>query len=197
MILEEIRRIIFKIEPGRETVKEKEEASKLEKVLRSLNQTRKSLSAEDSYLEQPGQLLDKALAKQIAVREAELDSLAAQSNKKNVSVIVRYWTPDPEATCTKKTLASHFPDPNKVPEDFSISLNYFLESTQDLEAPPLPPRHTVLLNNSPLAHPTAPEVPWTPPRHSPYKRHSTLGSLKSYHTLEPAVLDLSTQSQHI
>ena len=169
----------------------------MRKFFDPLNQTRKSLSAEDSYLEQPGQLLDKALAKQIAVREAELDSLAAPSNKKNIFVIVRCWTPDPEATCTKKTPASHFPDPDKVPEDFSISLNYFLESTQDLEAPPLPPRHTVLLNNSPLAHPTAPEVPWTPPRHSPYKRHSTLGSLKSYHTLEPAVLDLSTQSQHI
>ena len=77
--------------------------SKVEKALRSLNQTRKSLSAEDSYLEQPGQLLDKALAKQIAVREAELDSLAAPSNKKNVSVIVRCSTPDPEATCSKTT----------------------------------------------------------------------------------------------
>ena len=60
-----------------------EQASKVEKALRTLNQTRKSLSAEDSFLEQPGQLLDKALAKQIAVREAELDSLAAPSNKKN------------------------------------------------------------------------------------------------------------------
>ena len=99
--------------------------NKVEKALRSLNQTRKSLSAEDSYLEQPGQLLDKALAKQIAVREAELDSLAA-TNKKNVPT-------------------SHFPDPDKVPEDFSIPLNYFSGSSE---------------------HPTAPEVPWTPPRHN-------------------------------
>ena len=84
-------------------------------MLRSLSQTRESLSAEESFLEQPGQLLDKALAKQIAKREAELDSLTA-SNKKNVSVIVRCSTPDPEATCSKGNPASHFPD--QVPEDF-------------------------------------------------------------------------------
>ena len=81
-------------------------------------------------------------------------------------MIVRCSTPDPEATCTKNNTASHFPDPEKVPEDFSIPLNYLLESSQDLEAPPLPPRHPVFHNNSPLAHPTAPGVPWTPPRHN-------------------------------
>ena len=81
-------------------------------------------------------------------------------------MIVRCSTPDPEATCSKNSTASHFPDPEKVPEDFSFPLNCFLESNQDLEAPPLPPRHPVLLNNSPLSHSTAPGVPWTPPRHS-------------------------------
>ena len=105
----------FKIESGRETIEDEEPARKVKKVIRSLNQTRKSLSAEESFLEQPGQLLDKALAKQIAVREAELDSLAAPS-KKNVSVIVRCSTPDPEAECSKNNTASHFPE--KVPEDF-------------------------------------------------------------------------------
>ena len=131
-----------------------EQTSKVEKVLRTLNQTRKSLSAEDSFLEQPGQLLDKALAKQIAVREAELDSLSAPS-KKNVSVIVRCSTPDPEAACSKANTASHFPDPDKVPEDFLLPLNYLFESFEGSGsgAPPLPPRH-----------PTAPDVPWTPPR---------------------------------
>ena len=73
-------------------------ACKVRKALRSLNQTRECLSAEDSFLEQPGQLLDKALAKQIARRESELDSLTAPI-KNNVSVIVRCScsTPDPEA----------------------------------------------------------------------------------------------------
>ena len=59
---------------------------KVRRVLRSLNQTRESLSVEESFLEQPGQLLDKALTKQIAIREAELDSLVAPK-KKNVSVL--------------------------------------------------------------------------------------------------------------
>ena len=94
-------------------------------VLRSLNQTRESLSVEESFLEQPGQLLDKALTKQIAIREAELDSLVAPKKKKNVSVIVRCSTPDPETKCLKDNPASHFPDPDKVHEDFSFPLNYF------------------------------------------------------------------------
>ena len=73
---------------------------KVRRVLRSLNQTRESLSVEESFLEQPSQLLDKALTKQIAIREAELDSLVAPK-KKNVSVIVRCSTPDPETECSK------------------------------------------------------------------------------------------------
>ena len=73
--------------------------------MRSLSQTRQFLSAEDSFLEQPGQLLDRALAKQIARREAELDSLTAPINKK-VSVIVRSSTPDPEADCSNRNPAS-------------------------------------------------------------------------------------------
>ena len=88
------------------------------------------------------------------------------STKKNFSVIVRCSTPDPEATCAKTNPISHFPDPDKVPNDFSIPLNYFLESSEDLEVPPLPPRHPVFLTNTPHAHPTPPEVPWTPPRQS-------------------------------
>ena len=55
--------------------------------------------------------------------------------------------------CSKSNAASHFPDPDKVPKDFSLPLNYFLESCENSGAPPLPPRH-----------PTAPEVPWSPPR---------------------------------
>ena len=131
--------------------------------MRSLNQTRVSLSAEDSFLEQPGQLLDKALAKQIARRESELDSLTAPT-KNNVSVIVRCSTPDPEASCSKTNPASHFP--NEVPEDFSIPLNYLIESFADCVTPPLPPRHPVYPNNTLTVHPTGPQDPWTPPRRS-------------------------------
>ena len=79
------------------------------------------------------------------MREAELDSLAALS-KKNVSVIVRCSTPDPEANCSKSNPDSHFPE--KVPEDFSPPSTYFCESSEEQEAPPLPPRHPVFLNNT-------------------------------------------------
>ena len=132
------------------------------------------------------------MAKQIAVREAELDSLSAP---KNVSVIVRCSTPDPEATCSKNNSIPHFPDPDKVPEDFSIPLNYLLDSSQDPEAPPLPPRHPVFLNNTPIA----PEVPWTPPRHNlsvkPRGEKSLLEGFRSPRTsalLEP-LISLKTQ----
>ena len=69
-----------------------------------------------------------------------------------------------------------------------------MESSQDLEAPPLPPRHPVFLNNSPHSHPTAPEVPWTPPRHSlnvkPRRETSLLEGFRSPRTsalLEPLI----------
>ena len=105
------------------------------------------------------------MAKQIARREAELDSLSAPS-KKNVSVIVRCSTPDPEVTCSKTNTASHFPDPDKVPEDFSLPLNHFFETFDNPEVPPLPPRHPVFHDHSPHVHSPAPQVPWTPPRQS-------------------------------
>ena len=131
--------------------------------MRSLSQTREYLSAEDSFLEQPGQLLDRALAKQIARREAELDSLTAPTNKK-VSVIVRSSTPDPEADCSNRNPASLLPE--QVPEDFSIPLNYFFGSLEGCETPILPPRHPVFRNNTLPVHPAGPQNPWNPPRRS-------------------------------
>ena len=101
-----------------------------ERVLRSisvLNRTRESL-ADESCLDKPGQLLDKALAKQIQVREAELDSLSKNTPvpTNNVSVIVRSSTPNPNATCSNHQ-ESHFPPltPQAVPVDHYLPLNYF------------------------------------------------------------------------
>ena len=151
------------IESGRETFDEKDEAIEVVNVLQSLTNTRESLSANASLLEQSGQLLDKALAKQIAIRESELDS-SGKSIKKNVSVIVRCSTPDPSAECPENNPESHFPisTPRKVPEDFSLPLNYLLKSFDDnLETPPIPPRHP---RCTPPVHPAAPEVPWSPSR---------------------------------
>ena len=152
---------------GRETVAE--DVPEKEKVIQSisvLNRTRESL-ADDSCRDKPGQLLDKALAKQIKIREIELDSLTENTPvvNNNVSVIVRSSTPDPTALC-RNHQEPHFPPltPQAVPEDHSIPLNYFLRSIQNPEQPhlPLPPPiqqpENFSLNSS------APQVPWTPQR---------------------------------
>ena len=67
---------------------------KLNNSISVLNRTRESLGA-TACPDSSGHLLDKALAKQIAVRKAELDKLLPN----NVSVIVRTSTPDPEVLC--------------------------------------------------------------------------------------------------
>ena len=152
---------------GRETVTE--DVPEKEKVIQSisvLNRTRESL-ADDSCRDKPGQLLDKALAKQIKIREIELDSLTKNTPvvNNNVSVIVRSSTPDPTALC-RNHQEPHFPPltPQAVPEDHSIPLNYFLRSIPNPGQPhlPLPPPiqqpENLSLNSS------APQVPWTPQR---------------------------------
>ena len=152
---------------GRETVDENIPVK--EKVLRSisvLNRTRESL-ADESCLDKPGQLLDKALAKQIKVREAELDSLAKNTPivNNNVSVIVRSSTPDPNAPCRNHQEPHFHPlTPQAVPEDHSLPLNYFLRSLQDPEEPQLPPTHPIQQQEGASLNFSAPQVPWTPPR---------------------------------
>ena len=139
-----------------------------------LNRTKRSLSASVSPDSQ-GQLLDKALAKQIAVRQAELDSLLLP---RSVSVIVRSSTPDPEATCEESCLDnSVFPIanptlPHIAPQDSSVPLSNFLDSIE--EGPPLPPRHPVVLQPGGVGGGTpvisrAPSVPWSPPRREDFR----------------------------
>ena len=130
-------------------------------VLRSievLNRTRESLSADVLCSNREGQLLDKALAKQLARREAQLDSFL----QRNVSVIVRTSTPNPDTTCENNCSNQFFPTPNTtsvphVPEDNNLPLRTFLHdlSHNPEDQPHLPPRHPTLL---------APTEPWTPPR---------------------------------
>ena len=111
-----------------------------------------------------GQLLDKALAKQIARREAQLDSFL----QRNVSVIVRTSTPNPDTTCENNFPSQFFSTPTTifvphVPEDNNLSLRNLLHnlSHQPEDQPLLPPRHpTLLLPGEEIA----PTVPWTPPR---------------------------------
>ena len=162
----------------------------LVKVTRSifiLQRTRESLSSTfdaTADLERGGSLLDNALARQLSIRKAELDNLLP----KNVSVIVRSSTPNPEATCeeTHESLVSpHIPTNSIAPEDFSYPLNNLLNTIGNPQgaAPPLPPRHPVLQRVGVLTNRSAPEVPWTPPgspRNSEIVRgHSSLQELQS------------------
>ena len=170
-------------EPSQEILEKKENATEVEKIFRisALNRTRESLSASDTCPDRSGHLLEQALAKQIAIREAELDSFSLP--KKNVSVIVRCSTPDPDVECRDNNPHSHFPalTPQAVPVDRSLPLNYLLHSLDNPVQPPLPPRHPVphpagagCAGGAPL-NSSAPTVPWTPPRRPP-PEPNTLGN---------------------
>ena len=147
------------------------DAERIRKSITILNRTRESLLADESFLEKPSQLLDKALAKVISIRKEELDSKKPEP-KNNVSVIVRCSTPDPDTTC-KNNQDSHFPPttPQDVPEDRSLPLSYFLKSFENLEEPPLTPHHP---NQPSLFSSSAPpRAPWSPPPSQLVLRHQT------------------------
>ena len=108
-----------------------------EEVFRSisiLNRTRESLSASASPGSN-GQLLDRALAKQLAVRKAELDSLLPNS----VSVIVRTSTPDPNLSCED----SFFPHSHNQSHSYPPTPQFPDYNSLPLRVPPLS-RHPVL-----------------------------------------------------
>ena len=128
--------------------------------IRVLNRTRESLSANEHCSNREGQLLDKALAKQIARREAQLDSFL----QRNVSVIVRTSTPNPDTSCENNCPSQFFPTPTTtfvphVPKHNSLPVRTLLHdlSHQPEDQPLLPPRHPTLLL-------PAESEPWTPPR---------------------------------
>ena len=135
-----------------------------------LKRTRRSLTADVNYLDKSGQLLDRSLAKQEQVRQAELDSLLPNS----VSVIVRSSTPEPDQSCDEVFFPhnhpiSHTPTAHDIPEDRSLPLRHLLDSLNpqnlsdchppphrgDCEAVPSHPPVPGLLSLS------APQVPWT------------------------------------
>ena len=151
---------------------ESETVEKLNKSISILNRTRESLVA-SARPDSRGQLLDQALAKQLAVRRAELDSLLP----KNISVIqFRSSTPDPQVSCENQFFSHHHPETNQnlpVPVNLSLPTHNYLDNLENsTEAPPpLLPRHPVLRIRASSAggapvNVSAPEVPWTPPRPS-------------------------------
>ena len=159
---------------------ESETVEKLNKSISILNRTRESLVA-SARPDSRGQLLDQALAKQLAVRRAELDSLLP----KNISVIqFRSSTPDPQVSCENHFFSHHQPETNLnllVPVNLSLPTHNYLDNLENsTEAPPpLLPRHPVLRIRASSAggapvNVSAPEVPWTPPRPSIICERSTL-----------------------
>ena len=146
-----------------------EDLEKLNNSISILNRTRESLAA-SACLDSSGHLLDKALAKQIAVRKSELDKLLPNS----VSVIVRSSSPDPELSC-EDNHQNCGQDSSELPiaEDFLLPLNNYLDCilNQTPDQPPqVPARHPILsVNTSGVItnNIAAPKEPWTPPRNSP------------------------------
>ena len=152
----------------------------LESSILILSRTRRSLSASTCSDKNGLNLLDKALAKQITVRQAELDSnLQARCR----SVIVRTSTPDPEAPqCEESCLENQLfaedcsnlnspTTPSQIPEDFLIPLQNFLSSLST-PSPPNPTPCPLLAitqpegacgGGTPVIN-RAPLVPWSPPR---------------------------------
>ena len=147
-----------------------------EKIIKSisvLNRTRESLSASGCLSDSEGQLLEKALAKQLSIRKGELDSSIPNS----ISVIVRASTPNPEAACEENCSRRFFstparspnPDPSSfAPEDYSLPLRTFLQELPEECSDLQPCRELVIVHsarsvlkvaetfeNSPLA-PTVP-----------------------------------------
>ena len=178
------------------------ELEKLNNSISVLNRTKESLGA-SACPDSLGHLLDKALAtltysskfnkalaKQIAVRKAELDKLLPN----NVFVIVRASTPDPEVLCGNNHQDFCVQDSSEPPilEDFLLPLNNYLDCVlnQTPEQPPqVPPRHPLPSYSTPgvitATNISAPREPWTPPRNSPCpEQFSSIDNKSQGHLLE-------------
>ena len=163
---------IWRTEPTLETSGlDEENVDKIKRSIFVLQRTRESLSATlaEEGLDSGGSLLDRALVRQLSIRKAELDNLLP----KNVSVIVRSSTPNPEATCEEiheDLVSPHIPTYSQfAPEDFTYPLNNLLNTLENQQesVPPLPSRHPVLHRVGAagvIANRSAPEVPWSPAR---------------------------------
>ena len=136
----------------------------LEQSILILSRTRRNLSASAPPERSGPNFLDKALAKQISVRQSELDINLQRCG----SVIVRASTPDPrDAPCDENCLedsifeASHqelsCPTTlSQTPENFSIPIQHS-QRYLDTTVPPLRGLGTPVITRAPL-------VPWSPSR---------------------------------
>ena len=136
----------------------------LEHSILILSRTRRNLSASANPERSGPNFLDKALAKQISVRQSELDLNLQRCG----SVIVRASTPDPRgAPCDDNCLedsvfeVSHQDQScpttlSQTPDSFSIPQQNSL-SHQDTTAPSVRGLRTPVITRAPL-------VPWSPSR---------------------------------
>ena len=140
----------------------KVENQDLEQSILILSRTRRNLSASAPPERSGPNFLDKALAKQISVRQSELDLNLQRCG----SVIVRASTPDPrDAPCDDNCLEDSIFEVShqelscpttlsQTPEEFSIPLQNSL-SYQDTTAPSVRGLRTPVITRAPL-------VPWSP-----------------------------------
>ena len=183
----------------------KVENQSLEQSILILSRTRRNLSATAPSESSGHNFLDKALAKQISVRQAELDLNLQRCG----SVIVRASTPDPrEAPCGENCLEDSVFEDNhtdqscprtlsQTPENCSIPLQN-PQGYLDTTTPSVPVRHPPLEETQPervrgLETPVitrAPLVPWSPPR-----LENTQASSESAPASKPgALIEILTES---
>ena len=128
-----------------------------------LDRTRESLEADGAFVDEPGQVLDKALAKTLERRQEQLGPSSV--TPQFTSIIVRNSTPlPPEETsvhieCLNKffnPLARHQPT-HFAPEDRCLPLQTFLRD--------LPCNHTPTdVSDLSINNPLEPSIPWSPKR---------------------------------
>ena len=150
------------------------------RAISALTRTRRSLSTSNCSDQVKSQLLDSALVRQIAVRQADLDSLLPTT----VSVIVRSSTPDPELSCNQDNChdsafrlnqgPSHLQSEESNPSTIEDNLSSVDSCTKN---------KSLLLSPHQAAHPIggaagvgtpvicrAPGVPWSPQRKTTFEQ---------------------------
>ena len=128
----------------------------VEKSIEVLERTRRSLSASGGSIDSKCQLLDKALVKQISLRQSELNQLPNA-----VPVIIRTSTPDPDVRCEDDSLGGSGPKKPwpSLPEDYLHPSRSFFESLNN--TPQILPVLKSPRKPTPVIQ-KAPNVPWSP-----------------------------------
>ena len=128
----------------------------VEKLIEVLERTRRSLSTSGGSIDSKCQLLDKALVKQIGLRQSELNQLPNA-----VPVIIRTSTPDPDVRCEDDSLGGSGPKKPwpSLPKDYLHPSRSFFESLNN--TPQILPVSKSQIKPTSVIQ-KAPNVPWSP-----------------------------------